>query len=79
VAIHVTDRLQHAGEMQKLFTEFGCFIRTRLGLHEVSQSFCAPNGMVLLELLDDMGKMNELVARVNAIEGVEAKAIVFTH
>ena len=34
LGIHITNRLQKAAEVQKLFTEFGCNIKTRLGLHE---------------------------------------------
>jgi hypothetical protein len=39
LGIHVTDRVQKAGEVQQLFTEYGCNIKTRLGLHEVAQDF----------------------------------------
>ncbi len=79
LAIHVTDRLDRASELQQIFSKFGCYIRTRLGLHEVSESYCSPNGIILLELLDDIEKMTELRDSVNAIEGVEAKDVVFTH
>ena len=37
VGVHITERAKHAGEVQKVFTEFGCQIRTRLGLHEANK------------------------------------------
>ena len=79
LAVHVTDRLQHASTLQSIFSEYGSFIRTRLGLHDVSETYCSPNGIVILELLSDVAKMVELRDSINALEGVEAKAVVFSH
>lgn len=41
VGIHVTDRMKNASEVQKIFTEYGCNIKTRLGMHEVHGNYCA--------------------------------------
>jgi hypothetical protein len=49
VGVHITERVKHAGDVQKVLTDFGCQIRTRLGLHEADQNLCSPNGMILLE------------------------------
>lgn len=37
IGIHVTDRVQHAGEVQQTLTKHGCQIKTRIGLHEISE------------------------------------------
>ena len=79
LAIHVTDRMTNAVRIQELFSEFGCHIKTRLGLHTVSENFCSPNGLIILELVSDKDKACELEDRLNEIEGVEAKKIVFEH
>ena len=79
LGIHVTDRLQHATDVQKVFTEYGCNIKTRLGLHEAGETFCSPQGVVLLELVGDPGVWQGMKAKLQAIEGIEVKEIVFSH
>ncbi|MBN1124234.1 MAG: hypothetical protein JXA82_04440 [Sedimentisphaerales bacterium] len=79
LGVHITDRIHHVDTVQHLLTEYGCSIKTRLGLHETDAAFCSPNGLILLEMVDDTAKADELVGRLNAIEGVEAKKMVFNH
>jgi hypothetical protein len=79
LGIHITDRLQHAVEVQKVFTEFGRHIKTRLGLHELDKSHNSPNGIVLIEWFGDEAKAHEMAAKLNAIAGVEVKQMVFGH
>jgi hypothetical protein len=75
-AIHVTDRLHQVGEVQRLLTEYGCHIKTRLGLHESS---AAPNGLLLLEMVGEAKRCQELFDKLNAITGIEAKSVTFKH
>ena len=37
LGIHVTDRLKNAVDVQKVFTEYGCNIKTRIGLHDAER------------------------------------------
>jgi len=77
--IHLTDRFNNALKMQEIFTEFGCNIKTRLGIHEVTKDACATNGIVLLEMCGDETKINEAEARFMSVPGVELQKMVFTH
>jgi hypothetical protein len=79
VGVHITERVQHAGEVQQVFTEFGCSIKTRLGLHEAGGSVCSPNGLILLELVDDDASAAGLKAALESIVGVEVQQMVFDH
>ncbi len=79
LGIHVTDRLENAPRVQQLFTEYGCHIKTRLGLHEAGPEGCGPNGLVLLELRGEEGVADELAAKLNAVKGVEVQKMVFDH
>jgi len=79
VGVHITDRVGHVDSVQHLLTEYGCSIRTRLGLHEADKGFCSANGLLLLELVDDDAKADELIAKLNAVEGVEAQKMTFDH
>jgi hypothetical protein len=79
LGVHITDRIHHVDSVQHLLTEYGCSIRTRLGLHEADKGFCSTNGLLLLEMTDDAKNADALAAKLNAIEGVEVKTMVFDH
>lgn len=79
VGIHITDRIKKAGEVQKVFTKFGCCIKTRVGLHDVSENYCATGGIILLELWGDPQAWKEMVGKLKKIKGVEVKQMVFVH
>jgi len=78
-AVHVTDRLHQASEVQRLLTEYGGHIKTRLGLHETGGKVTAPNGLLLLEMVGNPADCQGLLDKLNALHGIEAKAIVFSH
>ncbi|MFN3691276.1 MAG: hypothetical protein ACK4R7_00145 [Fervidobacterium sp.] len=73
MAILVDKREKAAIEVQKLLTEYGCYIKTRLGLHEGAGQYCSPVGLIILELVDDETKHSELCEKLNQIDGVQAK------
>ena len=77
--IHITDRMTQAVEVQRLFTEYGRHIKTRLGLHEVGAEASSPSGIVLLEMYGDEARCMELQEKLNAITGVEVQLMVFDH
>ena len=79
LGVHITDRIHHVRNVQDTLTEFGCSIRTRLGLHEADKGFCSSNGLLLLEMTDDAATAQKLADKLNAIEGVEVKTMVFDH
>jgi len=76
--IHITERLKHVPLVQSLLSEYGGHIKTRLGLHEV-EKLASPNGLLLLEMYGDESRCQELADKLNAVEGVEVKNMVFTH
>ena len=76
LGVHVTDRMKEAVEVQKVFTQYGSHIKTRLGLHEIGNS---PEGVVLLELVGDAKAGKELAKKLAAIEGIEVQQMVFGH
>jgi len=79
IGVHITERVKLAGEVQKVFTEFGCQIRTRLGLHEANKGVCSPNGLIILDMVDDDAKVASLKKKLTAIDGVEVQSMVFDH
>lgn len=78
LGVHVTERLTKAVEVQALLSQYGCNIKTRLGLHEVG-NVCSPNGLLLLEMWGEDEVCFELADKLAAIEGIEVQRMVFTH
>ncbi len=62
-----------------MFTEYGCSIKTRLGLHSVAEDFCSPNGLVLLEMAGPEKPIFEMMDKLKAITGVDVQKMVFEH
>lgn len=74
LGVHVAQRTRHTARVQKILTEFGCSIRTRVGLHAAGAGFCSPNGLILLEVVSRAGELARALARV---PGVAVKKMVF--
>jgi hypothetical protein len=79
LGIHVTNRLKNAVEVQKVFTEYGCNIKTRIGLHDVDANVCSPSGVVLIEFFGSASESEAMAAKLQTVEGVEVQRIVFGH
>ncbi len=73
ILIKIDHRSTEATKVQGLLTEYGCSIKVRLGLHEVSKEFCANDGLVILEV--EGNDLMELIDKLNSIEFVTAKLI----
>lgn len=77
LGVHLTNRMNEAPRVQQLLTDYGCNIRTRLGLHNVDESFCDSKGLLLLEMFGDSDTCQELATKLAAIEGLEVKQMEF--
>jgi hypothetical protein len=79
VGVHITNRTVNAVEVQKVFTEYGCNIKTRIGLHDVSETVCGPSGVALIEFFGSVAEAEEMKKRLCAIDGIQVQSIVFDH
>jgi len=79
LGIHIGDRLKKAVDVQKVFTEYGCNIKTRIGLHDVDERSCSPSGVVLIEFFGSEDEASAMVARLDAVEDVGVQKMVFRH
>jgi hypothetical protein len=75
--IHVSNRVKEASCVQGLLTEYGCNIRTRIGLHQVAEGVCATGGLIILEMFGSPDECQELACKLAAIEGVCVKQMCF--
>jgi hypothetical protein len=77
IGLFISDRMKQVSEVQKIFTEYGCHIKTRLGIHEASDDICSPGGLVLLETVGDEKKIEELLAKLKKLTGLQVNSMVF--
>jgi hypothetical protein len=61
--------------LQKIFTSYGCVIRTRLGVNE--EFFGEPAGLILLELMGDEIQMDLLEKDLQKIHALSIRKMVF--
>ncbi|MGE3062364.1 MAG: hypothetical protein AB7T10_01865 [bacterium] len=75
ILILVNNRSKSAVAMQKLLTEFGCIIKTRLGVHDGVENVCSECGLVMVELSGEDKEAKLLHDKLIAIKGVTAKLV----
>ncbi len=75
--VHITNRLRDVAKIQQVFTEYGCNIKTRLGLHDVQKNYCSPSGLIVLDMIGELSTCNEMKLKLAGIEGVEVKEMFF--
>ena len=68
-------RKKNAVQVQKILSEWGCLIRTRLGIHEGVLENCSEEGLIILELAGDKEMHEKLAERLNALPNVVAKLV----
>ena len=77
LGIQISNRMTKAPEVQKLFTKYGCSIKTRLGLHDVTDNICSPSGLVLLEMFGSEQEILQMEKDLKGIEGVNVQKMIF--
>ncbi|OFX83231.1 MAG: hypothetical protein A2W99_12575 [Bacteroidetes bacterium GWF2_33_16] len=77
LGVLITDRQKEAGKVQALLTKFGCSIKTRLGLHEVTDNLCSSSGLIILELTGDVAEMDKLEKELKTIGGIQSQRMIF--
>ena len=80
LGIKVDNRYEEASEVQRLLTEYGCIINTRLGIHQQYETNdpCTEKGLILLELNEGReSEAEELEGKLSSINGVQVRKMVF--
>ncbi len=73
--ILIDGRRKNAVNVQKILTEWGCLIKTRLGIHDGVLENCSESGLLFLELVGDEEKHEQLMNKLNILDGVTAKLV----
>ncbi|MBW6411618.1 hypothetical protein [Clostridium weizhouense] len=73
MAVTIDPRSVHAKEVQTTLTKHGCIIKTRIGLHEVSQDSCSEQGLIILHINSSIDKVKIFENELLDIDGVKVK------
>ena len=76
IGIKLNNRAETSRQMQEIITDYGCIIRTRIGLHDVDCGQCSTNGIILLEVINDE-LLPKLQKELCAIDEIEIQQMVF--
>ncbi len=70
MGIKIGNREEEAQKVQGLLTEYGCAIKTRLGVHEAG-NMCSNSGIIILEFASGKeADVEALYGKLSALEGV---------
>lgn len=75
VLVKIDHRSSEAIKVQDILTQYGCNIKVRLGLHEVSKDFCANDGLVVLEVEGNEAELKAMLESLNKVDYVTAQLI----
>ena len=73
--ILIKDRKGSAVTVQKILTDWGCTIKTRLGLHDGTLDSCTNSGLVILEIVGEKAKNEEMTRKLNLVTNVKAQLV----
>jgi hypothetical protein len=77
LGIQINNRTVNVPDVQKILTEHGCNIRTRLGLHDVSETTCAPGGLLILDTFGEEAAILDMETKLQKVPGLVVKKMVF--
>jgi hypothetical protein len=68
-------RKTSAVNVQKILTDWGCLIKTRLGIHDGVLNNCADTGLIILELVGTDKQKQNLAKKLKVLPGVDTKLV----
>jgi len=78
LAIIVDKRKKTAPTVQKILTDWGCWIKTRLGIHDGVLDKCSNVGLIIVELVGERKKHQELSHKLCLLDGVKTELVHLT-
>ena len=76
IGIGIENRKETAVKVQNILTEYGCDIKTRLGLNDYKENECSYNGIILVDV-PNRKQAIEIEKHLNQIENVTIKEMEF--
>lgn len=78
IVVMIGARSKHAIKLQEMLTKWGCYIKTRLGIHDGVGNQCSENGLIVLEVVASDDEKKNMLSDLEALEGVNAKMVTLS-
>ena len=75
IGIKLPQRIETAPAFQEILSKYGCNIRTRLGIHDIAEKYCSPDGVILLDVVADDEIIESMVKDLEDISGLKYKIL----
>ena len=62
-------------KVQEVLTQYGCSIKTRLGLHDSPAGSCSDDALIFLELASEKEQNLNLIKDLETIENIKVKLV----
>ena len=73
--IYLNTRQETSEKVQKILSGWGCYIKTRLGIHDGVLDNCSDTGLVFIDLVGEKEKHTEIERKLNLVKGVDARLV----
>ncbi|MHB1314352.1 MAG: hypothetical protein ACYCX2_02565 [Christensenellales bacterium] len=73
--VKIGKRREKSPKVQEVLAQFGCSIKTRLGLHETDNA-CSDEGVLILQLTGEEDEMYKLEEALNELSDVKAQMVI---
>ena len=77
LGILLKKRTKTAESFQEILSKHGCIIKTRIGIHGVSDNICSPDGVILLDVIGTDADITALENDIKSLEGAEIQKMSF--
>ena len=74
VAIKIENREETSKHVQAVLTDFGCDIRTRLGINDYKPEDCTTSGLIIVDIPNEQ-RAKVIVEKLSEIKNVKVKTI----
>jgi len=74
----LSERKETAVTFQKVLTDWGCMVKTRLGIHDGVLDKCSNYGLVVLDIVGEKAKLEEMTRKLNLVKGIKAQLITIS-
>lgn len=64
-------------KFQEILTKYGCNIKTRIGLHHVTDNVCSSEGVILIEAIGEQSIINDFEEELKLLDEVELQKMTF--
>ena len=75
VIISVEHRKNTAVAVQEVLSEYGCLIKTRVGITDSTPKKCSQTGLIILEFLGNKREVTLMTKKLSKLSGVKVKAV----